>query len=63
MSLNQVGILIAFASAALNRGFRWNAVVAARWILAEVDLNPIYFNRDSGRLFCERIYAGNDNAL
>ena len=42
---------------------RYNSIVGTGWILAEVDLNPISFYRDSGWLFCGRIYAGNDNAL
>jgi hypothetical protein len=47
----------------LNDTFRDNPIVAASRILAEVDLNPIVFDWDSGWLFCVRIYTGNDNAL
>ena len=60
---DDVGILTEKRSSALYGTFWRNTIVAASRILAEVDLNPIGFDWDSGWLFCRRFCAGNDNAL
>lgn len=63
VSRDDVGVLNANASTALDRTFGGDTVVAASWVLAEVDLDAVSFDGHSARLCCGRIYAGNDNPL
>ena len=60
---NNVGILIAFALAALDGVFWSDTIVAASRILAEVHLDAVSFGGHSARFRCGRFYTRNDNPL
>lgn len=63
MSSNDVSILILFTVTVLAGIFRGNTIVAARWILAEIDLDAVSVSGYSTRLCCGRIYIRNENPL
>ena len=63
MRRDDVSILVAFASTTLDVAFRGDAIISARRILAEIDLDAVNLGGHSTRLGCGRIYPGNDNPL
>ena len=62
--LHQIAVLQAMVCPPAQNGCFWrNAIVAASWVLAEVDLDAVSFGGYSARLGCGRICIRNDNPL